>query len=63
MLSLVGVWSGFVVMCGLVASKRLDGWTALFLASTVPTSVTGFGFPFDHFLSSQGVGVILYCPT
>lgn len=26
--------------------KRLNGWTALFLATTVATSVTGFGFPF-----------------
>jgi hypothetical protein len=57
-LSLVGICSGFVVIFGLLAGKRLDGWTALFLASTVATSVTGFGFPFDHFLPSHGVGVI-----
>lgn len=58
LLSLVGICSGFVVMFGLLVGKRLDGWTALFLASTGSTSVTGFGFPFDHFLPSHGVGVI-----
>ena len=57
-LSLVGIGSGFVVLFGLLTAKRLDGWTALFLASTVATSVTGFGFPFDHLLPSHVVGVI-----
>jgi hypothetical protein len=57
-LSLVGIFSGFVVLFGLLAGKRLDGWTALFLASTVATSATGFLFPVDHFLPSHGVGII-----
>ena len=42
----------------MLTGKRLDGWTALFLASTVATSVTGFGFPFDHLLPSHIVGGI-----
>jgi hypothetical protein len=41
-LSLIGIGSGFVVGVGLLAATRLNGWTALFLASTVATSVTGF---------------------
>ena len=57
-ISLVGIFSGFVVMYGLLASKRLDGWTALFLGTTVATSVTGYGFPTDHLLPSQVVGAI-----
>lgn len=57
-LSLVGIASGFVVVYGLIASKRLDGWTALFLWTTVATSVTGFLFPVDHFLPSHGVGIV-----
>jgi len=57
-LSLVGLASGLVVVIGLLASRRLDGWTALFLASTVATSATGFGFPFERFLASHWVGVI-----
>ncbi len=57
-LSLVGIGSGFIVLYGLLTRKRLERWTALFLASTVATSVTGFGFPFDHVLPSHVVGVI-----
>jgi hypothetical protein len=57
-LSLLGIFSGFVVLIGLLAGKRLDGWTALFLVTTVATSVTGFLFPVDHFLPSHGVGII-----
>ncbi|HXM77089.1 MAG TPA: hypothetical protein VN971_09950, partial [Thermoanaerobaculia bacterium] len=57
-LSLVGIFAGLVVMFGLVAGKRFDGWTVLFLATTVATSVTGFGFPFDHLLPSHIVGCI-----
>ena len=57
-LSLVGIGSGFVVLFGLLAGKRLNGWTAVFLSSTVATSVTGFGFPFDHLLPSHKVGIL-----
>ena len=57
-LSLVGIFAGFVVAGGLVAGKRLDGWTGVFLVTTVATSVTGFGFPFVTFLPSHAVGVI-----
>jgi hypothetical protein len=58
LISLVGIGSGLVVLFGLVAGKRLERWTALFLATTVATSVTGFGFPFDHLLPSHKVGFI-----
>ena len=57
-LSLIGIFSGFVVVFGLLTAKRLDGWTALFLMSTVATSVTGFLFPFDRFLPSHAVGIL-----
>src|SRR2546429_4824398 len=58
LLSLVGIASGLVVVFGLLTGKRLDGWTALFLAATVATSLTGFAFPFDHLLPSHKVGII-----
>jgi hypothetical protein len=57
-LSLVGLFAGFVVLLGMFASRKLDSWTGLFLATTVLTSVTGFFFPFDHILPSHIVGVI-----
>jgi len=58
LISLAGIGSGLVVLFGLVAGRRLEGWTAVFLATTVATSVTGFGFPFDHLLPSHKVGFI-----
>jgi hypothetical protein len=58
LISLVGIGSGFVVLYGLLTRKRLDGWTVLFLASTVATSATGFGFPFEHLLPSHKVGIL-----
>jgi hypothetical protein len=57
-LSLVGIFAGFVVAGGLVAGKRLDGWTGVFLVTTVATSASGFGFPFVRLLPSHVVGII-----
>jgi hypothetical protein len=57
-LSLIGILAGVVVLCGMLAGKRLLVWTALFLASTVLTSVTGFLFPFSQLLPSHVVGII-----
>lgn len=57
-ISLVGIGAGLVVVSGLVRGQRLDGWTAIFLSTTVATSVTGFGFPFVKLLPSHIVGAI-----
>ena len=57
-LSLIGILAGFVVAFGLLTAKRLDGWTAIFLISTVATSVTGFFFPFHGFTPAIGVGIV-----
>lgn len=57
-LSLIGIASGVLVLFGLLANKRLDFTTAIFLATTVATSVTGFGFPFGQLLPSHIVGII-----
>ena len=57
-IGLVGILSGFVVLYGLLAGRRFEGWTALFLLTTVATSVTGFGFPIFIILPSHIVGLI-----
>lgn len=57
-LSLVGIASGLIVVYGLMAGKRLDTWTAIFLIFTVLTSATGFLFPFTHLLPSHVVGIL-----
>ena len=58
LISLIGIVSGLVVVFGLLNGKVLTGWTGVFLATTVLTDVTGFGFPFDHLLPSHKVGII-----
>ncbi len=57
-LSVVGIIAGLVVVGGLIAGARLDGWTTLFLATTLLTSVTGFGFPFTKVAPPHVVGAL-----
>jgi hypothetical protein len=57
-ISMVGIGSGLAVMYGFLAGKRYDSMTAIFLVTTVLTSVTGFGFPAEHLLPSHKVGII-----
>jgi len=58
LLSLVGIVAGFVGLAGFFDSTRREGWTALFLITTIATSVTGFFFPFTKLLPSHIVGII-----
>jgi hypothetical protein len=58
LISLVGIFTGFVVLFGLLDGKRFDGWTKWFLVTTVATSVTGFFFPFHGFTPAYAVGGI-----
>ena len=57
-LSLVGIIAGLVVVGGLMAGVRFDGWTGVYFVTTVLTNVTGFGFPFTTLLPSHIVGGI-----
>jgi glucose-6-phosphate-specific signal transduction histidine kinase len=54
----VAIASGIIVLFGMLGSKRLNGLTALFLLTTVLTSVTGFGFPFTHLSPAHKLGII-----
>jgi hypothetical protein len=58
LISLVGIASGVVVAWGLIAGKPLTGITAIFLTTTVLTSLTGFLFPFEHLLPSHILGIL-----
>lgn len=57
-ISLIGIAAGLVVVFGMFSSNRMAGWTAIFLATTILTSVTGFLFPFSKLLPSHIVGII-----
>jgi len=58
LISLVMLFSGIVVVIGMLGSHRLNGWTALFILSGIATCLTGFGFPFDHLLPSHILGIM-----
>ena len=57
-ISLVGIVSGIFVLFGMLGSKRMAGWTGLFLLTTILTSATGFGFPFTGLLPSHIIGIL-----
>lgn len=57
-ISLIGIASGVVVLIGLLTGKWLNASTAVFLVTTVLTSLTGYGFPFTHLLPSHVIGAI-----
>ena len=57
-ISLAGIGTGFVVLFGLLNGKRLDGWTSIFLITTVLTSITGFMFPFERLLPAHILGMM-----
>jgi hypothetical protein len=57
-LSLVGIFAGFVVLSTLLSVKQSNGWTAAFLVTTAATSSTGFMFPFHKFMPSHAVGIV-----
>ena len=57
-LSLIGIGAGFVVIWGFLTAKRLDAWTAIFLTTTILTSVTGFMFPIERFTPGHAIGIL-----
>ena len=57
-ISLIGIASGLVVLYGLLNARRMSAMTAVFLVTTVLTSVTGYFFHRDHILPSHIVGAI-----
>ena len=57
-ISLVGIVSGLFVLYGLFGSNRMNGMTAVFLITTILTSVTGFLFPFTQLLPSHMIGIL-----
>jgi hypothetical protein len=58
LISVIGIISGLIVLFGFLKAKRMDGWNAIFLVSTILTSVTGYFFPFHKLLPSHILGAI-----
>jgi hypothetical protein len=58
LLSLIGIVSGFVVVFAMLSTNRVPVLTAIFLATTAATSVTGFMFHFASFGPPEILGAI-----
>jgi len=58
LISLIAIFTGLVVVFGMLAGNRLDGWTKWFLVTAVATTITGFFFPFHGFTPAIGLGII-----
>jgi hypothetical protein len=57
-ISLVGIVTGLAALTALARGRWLPRWQAVFLATTLLTSLTGFLFPFHGFTPAIGVGII-----
>jgi uncharacterized membrane protein HdeD (DUF308 family) len=58
LISLVGIASGLIVLARFFRNRTLGVSNAVFLITTILTSVTGFLFPFTAFGPPHIVGVI-----
>ncbi|MGC1415421.1 MAG: hypothetical protein WA817_09080 [Candidatus Acidiferrum sp.] len=57
-ISLIGILTGFIAVFGMIAGKRLNGLTAIFLVTTALTSITGFLFPFHGITPGIILGIL-----
>jgi hypothetical protein len=57
LLSLIALATGIPLAVAFVTSKAPGLWTAVYLVTSIATSVTGFAFPFETFGPSHWVGV------
>lgn len=58
LISLAAIGSGLIVIYGMITTRRLDGWTSFFLATTLLTSLTGFGFPYMGVTPGIKIGIL-----
>jgi hypothetical protein len=58
LLSLAGIFTGFIAVFGMIGGKRLGGWNGIFLLTTALTSITGFFFPFHGVTPGIILGII-----
>ena len=57
-ISVIAIASGLIVLVGMLGSRRLPGWTALFLLATALTSISGFLFPATAITPAQIFGYL-----
>jgi hypothetical protein len=66
LISLVALFTGWVVVAGLLRGRHIPGWTSWFLIASATTSVTGFFFPATRLMPSHILGILTLlasCPA
>jgi hypothetical protein len=58
LISLAAIFTGLIVLFGMIARNRLDSWTKWFLITAVLTTVTGVFFPFHGVTPAIILGII-----
>jgi hypothetical protein len=58
LISLIAIFTGLIVVFGMIGGRRLDGWTKWFLITAVLTTATGFFFPFHGVTPAIILGII-----
>ena len=58
LISLVAIFTGLIVVLGMIGGNRFDGWTKWFLMTAVLTTATGFFFPFHGVTPAIILGII-----
>ena len=57
-ISLIEIAAGLIMLYGLISGTASDAWTALFLATAILTSLTGFPLPPFGFDPPRAIGIL-----
>ncbi|MGG2476868.1 hypothetical protein ACNVD4_15980, partial [Rhizobium sp. BR5] len=57
-ISLIGIATGLIALPAYAVGRWMPRMTALFLVTTLATTLTGFLFPIGNFTPALGVGII-----
>jgi hypothetical protein len=58
LISLSGITAGFIALGAMIGNRWSSGWNALFLTTTMVTSVSGFLFPIKSLTPGIVIGLI-----
>jgi len=58
LISLIGIAAGLVVLLGMAGGRGAGPWTAIFLATTTATSLSGYLFPIHGLTPGHVVGAL-----
>src|SRR5262245_30662317 len=58
LISLIAIFTGLIVLFGMIGGRRFDGWTKWFLITAALTTLIGFFFPVHGVTPAIRLGII-----